>query len=149
MLHLLAELAVLRLRRHFQTLAVNIEEPAMIRTAQSAIFDIAVLQRGAAMRTMLAKQTELAVGIAKQHQILAEHFAPLEECRKDRAPCRPPANSGETTRRPGVPGPTCGISATEIFRVFLLLPVFTVESFSYVRDGLNVLNGLNMLSWII
>ena len=26
------------------------------------------------MRTMLAKQTELAVGIAKQHQLLAENF---------------------------------------------------------------------------
>src|SRR6185503_5094675 len=74
MLHLLAELAVLGLRRHLHTLAVNVEQPTMIGTTQSAVFDIAVFQRRAAVRTMLAEQTQLAVGIAKQHQLFAKNF---------------------------------------------------------------------------
>src|SRR6185503_4338312 len=74
MSHLLAELAVLGLRRHLQTLTVNVEQPTMIRTTQSAVFDIAIFQRRAAVRTMLAEQTELAIGIAKQHEFLTHHL---------------------------------------------------------------------------
>ena len=79
MLHLLREFTLLGLPRHCQTLAVNVEQPAMVGTANTAIFDVAVFQGGAAMRAALANQTERAVGIAKQNQILAQNSHRLRD----------------------------------------------------------------------
>ena len=46
----------------------------MIGTAQAAVFNVAVFQRCAAMRTVKPEQAELAELIAKQDQIFAQHF---------------------------------------------------------------------------
>ncbi len=74
MFHFLAKFAVLRFRRHLQTLAVNVEQPAVVSTAQSAVFDVTVFQRRAAMRTVLAEESNFAELIAKQNQIFTENF---------------------------------------------------------------------------
>src|SRR4029434_1568975 len=65
------------LRRHFQTLTVNVEQPAMIGTTDAPIFNVTVFQRGAAMRTVFANQTKLASLSAKQHQLFAQDFDSL------------------------------------------------------------------------
>src|SRR6185369_5923693 len=65
---------VLRFRRHLQTLAVDVEQPAVVSTTQSAVFDVTVFQRRAAMRTVLAKESHFVELIAKQDQIFAEDF---------------------------------------------------------------------------
>src|SRR5512135_815470 len=46
----------------------------MIGTTQSAVFDIAVFQRGAAMRAVLTEESHLAELIPKQEQIFSEDF---------------------------------------------------------------------------
>ena len=97
------------------------------------------------MWTMLAKQTDLAVGIAKQHQLLAEHLHRLRNVvqflrRADHQPIAAKPLPGRGS------GPDVGNIGNRNFPCLSFLPVFTVESFSYIRDGLNVLNGLNMLS---
>src|SRR4249920_1900491 len=74
MLHFLTKLIVLRLRRHLQASTFDVEQPAVIGTTQSAVLDIAVLQRSPAMGTVLAEQPHLAELIAKQEQIFAEDF---------------------------------------------------------------------------
>ena len=74
MFHFLTKLAVLRLRRHLQALTLNIEQPAVVGTTQSAVLDIAVFQRRAAVGTVLAEQPHLAELIAKQDQVFAEDF---------------------------------------------------------------------------
>src|SRR5882724_7742966 len=74
MFHFLTKLAVLRLRRHLQALTLNIEQPAVVGTTQSAVFDIAIFQRRAAVGTVLAEQPHLAELIAKQDQVFAENF---------------------------------------------------------------------------
>jgi hypothetical protein len=72
--HLLWKLAVFWFRRHFQTLASDVKQPAMIRAANPAIFDVAVFQRRSTMRAVQTKQAELAEFVAKQHQLLAKNF---------------------------------------------------------------------------
>ena len=52
-----------------ETLPVHVEDPPMVEAAQAAAFDAPVAQISAAMRTMLAKQPEPALLIAKQHEI--------------------------------------------------------------------------------
>ena len=74
MLHLFWKFASLRLSGHFETLAVNIEQPTMVCTPKSPVFNIAIFQRRSAVRTMLAEQSKLSRLIAKQHQLFAENF---------------------------------------------------------------------------
>ena len=74
MANLAGKAAFRRLSRHRQTLAADVEQPAMIGTANAAVFDIAIFQRRAAMGTMESEQTDAAPVIAKQHQLFAEHF---------------------------------------------------------------------------
>ena len=45
----------------------------MIGTSKSAVLNIAVLQRAAAMGTVQTEQTDGAMVIAKQDQLFAEH----------------------------------------------------------------------------
>src|SRR5690349_18399200 len=73
MLYFLWKLAVLWLRRHLQTLSGHVEQPAMIGTAQAAVFDVAVFQRCAPMWTVKPEQADFAELIAKQDQIFAPH----------------------------------------------------------------------------
>jgi hypothetical protein len=74
MFHFLTKLTLFRLRRHLQALTANVEQPTVVRAAQSAIFDIAVLQRSSAMRAVLAQQSNSAELIAKQDQVFAKDF---------------------------------------------------------------------------
>src|SRR6266576_682856 len=74
MFDLAGKVTVPWLRRHSQTLPANVEQPAMIGTPNPAVLDIAIFQRGAAMRTVLANQAELASLIAKQHQLFTQDF---------------------------------------------------------------------------
>ena len=57
MLHLLRELALLWFCRHLQALTTDIEQPAVIRAANPAIFYIAVFQRCSPMRAMETQKT--------------------------------------------------------------------------------------------
>ena len=45
-------------------------KPAMIKTAQTAILDAAITQVGAPVRAVQSDQSELALIVAKQHEIL-------------------------------------------------------------------------------
>ena len=77
----LAQHGILRLGRRFQALARYIEQPAMERAAQPAIFQPAEGEVGAAMRAMALDQAVAALLVAKQHQILAEQFDRLDRAR--------------------------------------------------------------------
>src|SRR5215468_1044847 len=71
MLHLLIELTVLRLRGLFEAIACYIEEPGMVRTANTAGFNFAIFEGAAAVRAMQAHQTDTSVQIAEKYQLLA------------------------------------------------------------------------------
>ena len=64
----------LRLGRRLQALAGYVEQPAMERAAQPAVFQPAEGEIGAAMRAMPVDQAVAAFLVAKQHQVLAEQF---------------------------------------------------------------------------
>src|SRR6266566_7591021 len=70
----LAQRRILRLRRRFKALARDVVQPAMKSTTQAAVFQAAEGKVGAAMRAMALDQAVTSLLIAKQHQILAEHF---------------------------------------------------------------------------
>src|SRR5688500_14824408 len=53
----LPEGAVGRLARHLENFSFNVIEPTMIAAAQTAIFDMAKLQRGSAMRAAHLQKT--------------------------------------------------------------------------------------------
>jgi hypothetical protein len=61
-----------RLAGLLEAVAVDVIKPAMIETAESAVFDSAVTQIGPAMRTMQPQQTRAASIVAKKDQILAQ-----------------------------------------------------------------------------
>ncbi len=67
-----AQVAVVRLGRRLQALAVDVEQPAVKRAAQTAVFQPAVGQVGAAMRTTAADQAVAAFVVLEDHQVLAE-----------------------------------------------------------------------------
>jgi hypothetical protein len=50
MTHLLVKSAAWRLRRHLEAVSTNVVQPTVIAAAQAALFDLAQLERGAAMR---------------------------------------------------------------------------------------------------
>jgi hypothetical protein len=51
---------------------MNVIEPTVIKTTESAAFNSAVAQIGAAMRTVQRQQTGPAPIVAKKHEILAQ-----------------------------------------------------------------------------
>ena len=69
---MLLEPAAFGLAAHVQDLAVGIELPAVIETAQPAFLVAAEGERGLAMRAMLAEDPEPAAGVAKDDEILAQ-----------------------------------------------------------------------------
>src|ERR1044071_8067549 len=77
MFYLLRKVAVLGLGRHFQALPPDVEQPAVIGATNSTVFDFAVLQRSASMRAMKSQQTELSIGITKEHKLFAQDFESL------------------------------------------------------------------------
>src|SRR5689334_19561428 len=54
----------------------------MIRTADALAFNVAVLQRCAAVRTVRADQTDAPLAVAKQHEFFVEHFNGLRNIAK-------------------------------------------------------------------
>ena len=76
LLDALAQVRALRLRRRLQALAGDVEQPAMERAAQAAMFEPAEGEVGAAMRAVAVDQAVAAVLVAKQHEIFAEQLAP-------------------------------------------------------------------------
>jgi hypothetical protein len=52
MVHLVSKLLVRRLAGLFQTISMNVVEPTVIEAAESAVFNPAVTQIGATMRTV-------------------------------------------------------------------------------------------------
>jgi hypothetical protein len=66
------EVALPRLSRSLQHVAVRVVFPAMINTPQAARFVATVKQRGAAVRTVFAQQTDLTLGITEGDQVFAQ-----------------------------------------------------------------------------
>src|SRR5712671_4717700 len=107
--NVLAQRRILRLGRRFKALARHVEQPAVERAAQAAIFETAKREVGAAMRAMALDQAVAFLLIAKQHQALAQQLYRLDRPRplhlldeRRRLPVHPhqfPA--GLRTPRPG------------------------------------------------
>src|SRR5689334_1008782 len=66
------KLALRRLRRGCQTVAFDVVKPAVVSACNAALFDSAIAKRNTAVGAAVMQQTDLVVGSAKQHQILAE-----------------------------------------------------------------------------
>ena len=75
-LDLLGEAALVRLGRHFDALAGDVELPAMIGAAQPAFLVAAEPQRRAAVRAELVDQTVASVAVAKGDEALGKHLHP-------------------------------------------------------------------------
>src|ERR1700730_8878267 len=65
----------------FKALARHVEQPAVERAPQAAIFETAKREVGAAMRAMALDQAVTSLLIAKQHQALAQQFEGLDRPR--------------------------------------------------------------------
>lgn len=63
-----------RLARHFETLPLSIEEPAMIAAANALFLDARIKQRGAAMDAARIDQAGMAALVAKQNEFLAQQL---------------------------------------------------------------------------
>ena len=70
--------AAFRLGRRLQALAGDVEQPAVKRAAQSAVFQPAIGEIGAAMRTAALDQPIAALLVAKHHEIFAEQAHRLD-----------------------------------------------------------------------
>ena len=71
-----AMFAAARLARLFQAAPFNIVKPAMIETAEPAVFDTSIAEIGAAVRAMKSQKTDSTLIVAKQHQLLAQNPHP-------------------------------------------------------------------------
>ena len=67
-----AEIAVVGFGRRLEAFAVDIEQPAVKRAAQAAIFEAAIREVGAAMRTAAADQPVAATLVPEDNQIFPE-----------------------------------------------------------------------------
>ena len=67
-----AQIAVVGLGRRLQALAVDVEQPAMKRAAQPAVFEPPVSEIGAAMWTMAADQPVAPLVVLEGDEVLAE-----------------------------------------------------------------------------
>src|SRR6516225_11128491 len=74
MFRLLGQRAALRLGGHVDDVAFDVELPAVIETAQAAFLVASESKRGLAVRTKLAKQTELSFAVAERHEFLAKEL---------------------------------------------------------------------------
>ena len=63
--------------RHARALPLAVESPAVVRTLHATVFHHAVAERTAAVAAGIAEAVGLAVLVAPQHEVLAQH-APLE-----------------------------------------------------------------------
>ena len=73
-----AEIALGRLGRSLETLALRIEQPAVKRTAQAAVLEPAVSEVSAAVRTMPADETVTSALVFEDHQIFAKQTDRLD-----------------------------------------------------------------------
>ena len=67
-----AQIAVIRLGRRLQALAVDVEQPAMKGATQAAVFEPAISEVGAAMRAMPADQSVAALVILEGDEVFAK-----------------------------------------------------------------------------
>ena len=65
-------IAVVGLGRRLQAFAVHVEQPAMKRAAQAAVFEPAVGEVGAAMRAGAADQAVAALVVLEDDEVFAE-----------------------------------------------------------------------------
>src|ERR1041384_3759676 len=66
------KLALRRLGRGCKTVAFDVVEPAVVSAGENTLFDPAIGKRDPAVGAAVMQQTDLVVGSAKKHQILAE-----------------------------------------------------------------------------
>jgi hypothetical protein len=71
-LDLVHEPAFGRLRRHLNDVALHVDFPAVIETAQSALLVAAKRQRHAAMRAVFVEHAQAALGVAEHDEVFAE-----------------------------------------------------------------------------
>ena len=72
-LHLGAKAGLGRLGRLLQAVARDVVEPAVVRAADAALLDVAVLQRRAAVGAVPADEAQLPREVPEQHQVLPQH----------------------------------------------------------------------------
>ena len=101
---IVAEPAALGLCRRVEALAVHVEEPAVERTAQSAIFQPAKGEVGIAVGTIPIDQADAASLVAEQHEIAAHQPNRLERATRHLAEfvdkrCRLPVAVQQATHR--------------------------------------------------
>jgi hypothetical protein len=70
--HAVLEAAVVRLRRHVDAGALDVELPAVVDARQPALFVAADHHRGQTVRAARVEQTDAPVRVAERDQILAE-----------------------------------------------------------------------------
>ena len=73
-----AQLAVIRLGRSLQALAVDVEQPAVKGATQAAVLQPAIGQVGAAMRTAAADEAVATLVVLEDHEIFAEQTHRLD-----------------------------------------------------------------------
>jgi hypothetical protein len=75
--HTVAEAATLRFAGLLQAAAFDVEQPAVVAAADAALLDLAVVERGPAMRAARVHQPRPAGLVTEQDQVLAQdpHFA--------------------------------------------------------------------------
>jgi alkylhydroperoxidase family enzyme len=71
-LHAIEDQAVIRLRCHFDDVAVHVELPAVIEAAQTAILVAREQQRRPPVRAVFVKNSDAALAVAKHHKVLAQ-----------------------------------------------------------------------------
>ena len=72
LVHALAQLAADRLGRGLEALAVDVEEPAVERTAQSAVLQAAEGEVGVAVRTIAVEKAVTALFVAEEDEVLTQ-----------------------------------------------------------------------------
>src|SRR5581483_197610 len=72
------EVAALRLRRTFETIAFRVVEPAVIAAGNTALLDAAIRKRRPAMRAAVLQKTDASLLVLKQDQIFAEDAHELD-----------------------------------------------------------------------
>src|SRR5216683_1773388 len=59
--------------RRLQDMALSVEQPAVVRARDAALFHAAVAQRGAAMAAAIADQANAATLVSKQDEVFAQY----------------------------------------------------------------------------
>src|ERR1700675_1185283 len=75
-LHLVLEILVRRHARHVDAVARDVEFPAVIDAADSALLVASQKQRGAAVRAAMVHHADPACAVTKRDQLLAEQHQP-------------------------------------------------------------------------